>query len=61
MTFARGVATQLNDIFELAFDFLAACCLAFGCPANRLYVRASALYVGLELLALLRFLFRPRL
>jgi hypothetical protein len=60
MVFAPGVATaQLNDIFELAFDFLAACYLAFGCPANRLYVRASARYFGLDLLTFLRFLLRP--
>jgi hypothetical protein len=51
---------QLNDFFELALDFLAACYLSFGCRANRLYVRVSAHFFGLDLLALLRFLFRPR-
>src|SRR5882757_7914985 len=48
---------QLNDFF--AFDFLAACYLAFGCRANRLYLRGSAPCFGLDLLALLRFLLRP--
>ena len=57
--FVPELRPWLNAFFELAFDLLAACYLVFAYRVNRLYVRASALYLRLYLFALLHFRLRP--